>query len=61
MSYNVLDLDTGELGWKDMRQYKEFRKIPKDEEAYLGNFEDKQVLESKLKEIAGGEMDYTLQ
>ena len=38
-SYNVLDLDTGELGWKDMRQYKEFRNIP-EEEVYLGHFED---------------------
>ena len=50
-SYNVLDLDTREHGWKDMRQYKEFGKIPENKEVYLGNFEDQQVLESKLKEI----------
>ena len=49
-SYNVLDLDSGELGWKDMRLYKQFRKIPENEEVYLGNFEDQQVLESKLKD-----------
>ena len=34
-----------------MRNYKDFRKIPEEEEVYLGNFEDQQVLESKLKEM----------
>ena len=34
-----------------MRQYKNIRKIPEGEEVYLGNFEDKRVLEGKLKEI----------
>ena len=31
-----------------MCQYQDFRKIP--EEVYLGNFEGKQVLESKIRE-----------
>ena len=34
-----------------MRQYKDIRKIPEGEEVYLGNFEDKRVLEGKLKKI----------
>ena len=50
-SYNVKNLETGELGWKDMRQYKDIRKIPEGKEVYLGNFEDKRVPEGKLKEI----------
>ena len=50
-SYNVMNLETGELGWKYMRQYKDIRKIPEGEKVYLGNFEDKRVLEGKLREI----------
>ena len=50
-SYNIRNIENGEVGWRDMRDYRDFRKIPEEEEVFLGNFEDSQVLESKLKEI----------
>ena len=46
--WNVQDLKTGELGWRDMLQYEDFRKIPEEAEVYLGNFEGQLVLERKI-------------
>ena len=47
---NVLDLQTGELWWRDKLQHKDFRKIPGGK-MYLGNFEGQQILESKIRGI----------
>ena len=48
-SYNVINLETGELGWKDMRQYKE--KYRKERKYIWVIFRIKGLLEGKLKEI----------
>ena len=40
------------LYWLDMTEYKDFQKIPEEEEALLGDLDDNQVIASKIKEIA---------
>ena len=38
-----------------MKEYKEFRKILKEEEKSLGDFDSHQIMESKMKEIDNSE------
>jgi hypothetical protein len=53
-SYNVQNMDDGSKKWVDLREYDEIQIIPAEEEILLG-FEDKEVLEAKLKELRSWE------
>ena len=49
-SYNVQDLETGDKGWVNLRDYSNIERIEDEEEILLG-FEDKRVVEAKEKEL----------
>ena len=49
-SYNIQDLQTGDRGWVNLRDYRNIERIEDEEEILLG-FEDKNVIEAKEKEL----------
>ena len=49
-SYNVKDLESGDKGWVNLRDYYNVEKIEDEEEILLG-FEDKSIVEAKEKEL----------
>ena len=49
-SYNVQDLESGDKGWINLKDYDNIERV-KDEEEILLGFEDKRVIEAKEKEL----------
>ena len=49
-SYNVQDLESGDKGWINLRDYRNIERIEDEEEVLLG-FENKSVVEAKEKEL----------
>ena len=50
-SYNVENLESGEKKWIDLREYKEIKMLGEEEVVWLGNWENEEILEAKLKEL----------
>src|SRR5215469_9519702 len=53
-SYKVENLKSGEKKWIDLRECKEIKKKcwgEEEEEVWLGNSENEEILEAKLKEL----------
>lgn len=50
-SYNIKNLENGEIKWIDLREHKEFKKIPEIEETLLVNCDGEDVLKAKIKEL----------
>ena len=49
--YNAQNLDNGQISWVNMREYRNFRLIPEEEEVLLGEFNEGRIMESKMEEI----------
>ena len=50
-SYNIKNLENGEIKWIDLREHKESKKIPEIEETLLVNCDGEDVLKAKIKEL----------
>ena len=50
-SYNIQDIETGEQGWVDMRNFSKWRKMEEKETVYLCDFHDEDIIRAKLKEL----------
>ena len=50
-SYNVKDIETGNIEWINMEEYKDFEEIDDREEIMLINEEKEDIMKAKMNEI----------
>ena len=54
-SHNIKVLDSGQINWIDLREYRDFRRIPEEEEVLLGGFHTQKIMESRMRKIENWE------